>query len=75
MTQWSWWWIAWLAMFGILEALALVTHRWENTFSGHVWLWAAVKGNQDGKFAKLRRLALLFFVAWLAFHFLGGGVV
>lgn len=72
MTAYTLGWLLWLLWFGVEEFLALKLHRGQGmTLSEHVWAWFAI-GNQ-GRFWRLRRFALLSFLAWLCAHFLTGG--
>lgn len=72
-------WLAWLAYFAIVEGRALFNSRTGDTLSEHVWQWFAID-RLDGErrpitgWVRLRRFALLAFVAWLAAHFLTGGL-
>lgn len=74
-------WLLWIAAFAIEEGIALTNKRQGDTLSEHVWKWFAVPeaGSTDaGKRPatvglRLRRFALLAFMAWLALHFLTGG--
>ncbi len=64
-------WLVWIAAFLVVEGLALRTKVPGATLSSHVWLWFAIKS--PGKQWRLRRLALVAFLAWLVLHFLTGG--
>jgi hypothetical protein len=67
----TWMWLGWLGAFGALEGWAIVTKRWDDTLSAHVWKWFSVTGT--GHLWRARRFALLAFLAWLCAHFLTGG--
>ncbi len=66
-------WIGWIIMFLAIEGIALVDKDHGNTLSEHVWKWFAVKDKPTGW--QIRRIGLLFFLAWLVVHFLTGGWV
>lgn len=64
-------WIIWIGMFLAIEGQALLNDREGDTLSEHVWKWFAIKDKP--RWYKLRRFALLAFLAWLTTHFLTGG--
>lgn len=65
-------WIAWMAIFGVVEGLALFNKKPGDTLSEHVWKWFAIKTGKrsDG----WRRTILAMGLLWLALHFLTGGM-
>ncbi|MDM4718429.1 hypothetical protein QTQ03_02035 [Micromonospora sp. WMMA1363] len=67
-------WIGWLAAFAIVEGIALFNKQPDDTLSEHVWKWFAVGSSQPTGWTRLRRFALLAFMAWLTLHFLTGGI-
>lgn len=69
-------WVAWLALFILVEGIALFNKRAGDTLSEHVWRWFAIdtRGGRNSKAWRLRRVALLGFLAWLSAHFLSGGL-
>jgi hypothetical protein len=74
-------WVAWIALFAILEGYALASPKTGDTLSEHVWEWFAItkKGRPHGAGeisgnVRLRRFVLLAFMAWLSVHFLTGGL-
>ena len=83
----TWSWVAWIVLFGIIEGAALILHGKGYTLSEHVWKWFAIPDANDGKvrhsqylgpqpvtwLIRLRRFALLAFLAWMSLHFLTGG--
>jgi len=71
-SKWTLFWLLWIGLFFGIEIPALRNKVVGDTFSEHVWRWAAVK-SQTAAFKRLRRLALLVFVTWLSVHFLTGG--
>jgi hypothetical protein len=75
MTVWSWLWVCWLGAFAVIEGVALVRKDKGDTLSEHVWKWFHTQQGQktDGT-TRLRRFGLLAFMAWLAVHFLTGGL-
>lgn len=64
-------WLAWIAWFLVEEAAAILSKSTPNTLSGHAWYWFSIKGK--GPWWRLRRFALLAFLAWLSAHLLTGG--
>ncbi len=64
-------WIIWLLMFGAIEGQALLNDRKGDTLSEHIWKWFSIK--DKAKWWRLRRFALLSFLAWLVAHMLSGG--
>jgi hypothetical protein len=76
-------WVAWIAAFGVIEGIALYRKQPGDTLSEHVWKWFGTrrdveyhgKGEQPSGLLRLRRFALLAFLAWLSIHFLTGGLV
>ncbi|MFF7252437.1 hypothetical protein [Streptomyces microflavus] len=79
MTTWSWLWVGWLAAFLVIEGKALFNKTSGDTLSEHVWKWfsTARTGEHQGQptgWVRLRRFALLAFMAWLSVHFLTGGL-
>ncbi|MGW4158710.1 hypothetical protein [Streptomyces sp. NPDC004788] len=80
MTIWSWLWVGWLAAFCAIEGRALFNKTEGDTLSEHVWKWfgtaqIAKAAGQPTGWVRLRRFALLAFMAWLSVHFLTGGMV
>lgn len=80
MTAWSWLWLAWLGYFAVVEGMALANARSGDTLSEHVWAWFGTgrgpgpTGRCASGWTRLRRFALLAFLAWLVAHFLTGGL-
>ncbi|MFF3015832.1 hypothetical protein [Streptomyces sp. NPDC057939] len=79
MTTWSWLWVGWLAAFLVIEGKALFNKTSGDTLSEHVWKWfstarTAEHQGQPTGLVRLRRFALLAFMAWLSVHFLTGGL-
>lgn len=79
MSVWSWLWLAWIAAFVALEGITLARKAPDDTLSEHIWRWFAVgrPGNRPkwSGLVQLRRFLLLASLAWLAAHFLTGGLV
>ena len=67
----TWLWIGWIVAFFLIEGAALLDRRLGDTLTEHVTHWAGISGK--GRLVKLRRLALLILVTWLAVHMLTGG--
>ena len=79
MSIWSWLWIAWFAMFGLVEGVALANKSRDDTLSEHVWKWFGIgrpgaRPTMTGS-VQARRFVLLGSLAWVAAHFLTGGMV
>lgn len=66
-------WIFWVIMFGAIEGPAIANKQPGDTLSEHVWRWFAIKDKSPQW--RVRRLALLSGMVWLATHFLSGGWV
>ena len=72
-------WVSWLAVFVVVEGIALTNHVKGDTLSEHIWAWFRVprpgQSNPmpDG-WTRLARYLLLGFMAWLTLHFLTGGL-
>lgn len=66
-------WATWLLMFAAIEGAALADKREGDTLSEHVWRWFSIKNKSRGW--RLRRAALLAFLAWITGHFMTGGEV
>lgn len=64
-------WIMWLAMFGVIEGIALIRKDSGDTLSEHIWKWFSVKDKATGWQA--RRGVLAVFLVWLTAHMLGAG--
>ena len=76
----SWLWIGWLAIFAVIEGVALSNKKDGDTLSEHVWKWFAIGLNGQPKppvtsGVRARRFILLAFMAWLSVHFLTGGFI
>jgi hypothetical protein len=73
-------WLAWLAIFMVLEGYALLTPRAGDTLSEHVWEWFGIARNGEADkrpisgSIRARRFILLAFMAWLSLHFITGGM-
>ncbi|WMI34524.1 hypothetical protein SEA_DEXERS_3 [Streptomyces phage Dexers] len=75
MSGWTWAWIAWITAFLVIEGKALFNKEKGDTLSEHVWKWFHTEqGKKWSKTTRLRRFALLAFMAWLSVHFLTGGL-
>lgn len=65
MESWTWAWLAWGVVFGVIEFNALRSDRPnETTLSGHVWRFRDT--------VPFGRWALGGFLSWLVFHFMFG---
>jgi hypothetical protein len=67
----TWLWIVWLLAFAVIEGAALYLGH-GRSLSDHIWKWFSI--GVKGKFWRLRHVALLTFVVWLALHLLTGGL-
>ena len=67
----TWLWIGWLVLFGIIEGKALANKQPGDTFSEHIWRVFAVSGGS--RLVRLRRILLLLILSWLLVHMLTGG--
>lgn len=66
-------WVGWIVAFCVIEGLALVRKRPQDTLSDHVWAWFDIpKHTGPTGNVRVRRVALLSFMAWLSSHFLTG---
>lgn len=61
-------WLIWLALFGAIEGAAIADKRPGDTLTEHVRRWASIDRKSRGW--RIRRFALLAFLAWLIAHFL-----
>jgi hypothetical protein len=76
-------WAAWAGAFVVIEGIALYRKQPGDTLSEQVWrifgtrrdVEYTPKGKQPTGLLRLRRFALLAFLAWLSIHFLTGGLV
>lgn len=74
-------WVHWLVIgFGVPEFLAIRTKTDcdfnPRSLSRNTWMWFAITGKGRGETAwRVRRLALLVLMAWLATHMMTGGYV
>ena len=64
-------WLMWLAMFGVIEGVALVRKESGDTLSEHIWKWFSIKDKAKGWV--VRRGVLALFLLWLGLHMLGVG--
>jgi hypothetical protein len=63
-------WLLWLAMFAVIEGVAIFNKRSDDTLSEHVWKWFSVRNKSRGWL--LRRGVLALFLTWLTVHMLAG---
>jgi hypothetical protein len=76
-------WAAWAGAFVVIEGIALYRKQPGDTLSEQVWRIFGTRrdveytepGRQPSGLLRLRRFALLAFLAWLSIHFLTGGLV
>lgn len=71
LSGWTWFWLLWLGSLVVAEVVAALNTTQGDSLSEHVWSWASMKGK--GKLWRVRRLALLGTLTWLAAHLLTGG--
>ena len=62
-------WLAWIALFGVIEGAAIINKQKGDTLSEHVWWLFSVSDKSNWYLA--RRTALGGFLAWLVAHFMG----
>ena len=78
MDIWAWLWLAWIAVFAVIEAIALGRKAPGDTLSEHIWRWFGIGTPGDRPkvtgWVQLRRFALLAGLAWLVLHLLTGGL-
>ena len=74
-------WATWAGAFIVIEGIALKRRQPGDTLSEQVWRIFGTrrdveypKGQPSG-LLRLRRFALLAFLAWLSVHFMTGGLV
>jgi hypothetical protein len=75
-TGWTWLWLGWIAIFGIIEGIALTNSQHSDTLSEHLWSWFGYdrEGRKSRKgWARLRRFLLLAFLIWLILHVVTSG--
>lgn len=70
----TWLWIGWIALFGVIEGAALINKDKGDTLSEHIWKWFSVKEESSPK-KTLRMVSLGGFLTWLVIHFLTGGKI
>lgn len=68
-------WVIWLALFAVLEGIAIKDRRKGDTLSEHVW-WAQERLRNAGMIGKVLYGALaggiFILLTWLIFHFILG---
>ena len=64
-------WIAWIFIFFVIEAFAIVDKKKGDTLSEHFWFAFDIK--DTGKPRKIMRLVGSGFIMWLAVHLVTGG--
>lgn len=70
MDLYTWLWIAWGAMFLVIEGTALKNHDPGDALSEHVWRWFRVRGESASW--NVGRLLLLGGLVWLTVHLVWG---
>jgi hypothetical protein len=80
--EFTWMWLAWIALFLGIEGVALFNSKPGDTLSEHVWAWFGTQRTKPGEaprprtgWTQARRAGLLMFLVWLVAHFLTGGWV
>lgn len=72
-------WLVWLGAFAVWEGIALFNSKPGDTFSEHVWHWFGFnyrrgQPREVSGWLRVRRFTGLAIIAWLAAHFLTGGL-
>lgn len=76
MDPFTWLWLGWLAVFAVIEGVALLNARNGDTLSENVRDWFGTKaGTRITGWVRVRRFALVALMAWLSLHFLFDGFV
>jgi hypothetical protein len=76
---WTWAWAGWAVYFLVVEGMALFNSKPGDTLSEHVWAFIGIRRKaadprDPSGWTRLRRFAVLAFLAWLSVHLLTGGV-
>jgi len=66
-------WLAWGAVFLVLEGIALFNRRSGDTLSEKVWVWSGTGTKGRAATTGVRRAGLLAFMVWLTVHFMTAG--
>jgi hypothetical protein len=72
---WAWFWLSWLGVAAVVEAVALIRKAPADTASEAVWRWLKVTPGKTPARAAVwswRSFALGAFLLWLTLHFLLG---
>lgn len=75
MSGWTIAWLLWIAAFFGIEGPALLNRHNGDTLSEHIRSWFGTDTKRNGPLVRVRRLALLSGLAWLALHLLTNGYV
>lgn len=67
---WTVLWLAWGAVFVLIEGAALTTRTPGATLSEHVWAWLLLRDRKHRGVSIALRVLLLAFMTWLTGHFL-----
>ena len=75
MDFWTFAWIGWLLAFLILEAVAIVRKKSDDTLSEKTWRWFSLKGDKSKlkSWQYMLRYGFIAFWLWLTIHFISGG--
>lgn len=66
MSGWTFAWVLWLAMFGVIEVPAILNRTPGDTLSEHLRSWFSTRDMSRGWL--VRRTALAGFFVWLIIH-------
>lgn len=62
-------WLAWGALFALIEGHAIATKNWNGTLSNHVRRWIGSTSPTQNTSTYVRRGMLVIFMGWLTGHF------
>ena len=69
---WAWVWAAWFGLFAVFETIALLTRKNGATLTANLRRWLALTADarDTDRYWRVKRLAFLAFLSWLAGHFI-----
>lgn len=77
MTVWTWLWIGWLALFGVIESVAAFNAKGGDTLSEQVWRWLTQprhmrEGKDPAPWVWAGRAGVTGLLIWMLLHFVFG---